>query len=155
MGERAEGAVGGGVGIAADDGGAGQGEALLGTNDVYDALAVVELAEIVDAELPRILGEGGHLQGRFRVLDAMGAVGGRHVVVDHGQRLLRRVHAAARHAQALEGLRARHLMHQVPVDIEQAGAVRRLMYQMGVPYLVVEGAGLGHCPHSHALSGMK
>ena len=51
---------------------------------------------------------------------------------------------AAGHAQALEGLRAGHLVHQMPVDIEQAGAVGRLMHQMGVPDLVVDGAGLGH-----------
>ena len=47
-------------------------------------------------------------------------------------------------AQALERLRARHLVHEVPVDIEQAGAVRLLVDQVVVPDLVVEGAGLCH-----------
>ena len=130
--------------IAADDGRAGEGEALLRADDVNDALAVVELAEIVDAELARVLGERRHLQRRFRIVDAVAAVGRRHVVVDHGEGLFRRAHLAAGHAQALEGLRARHLVHEMAVDIEEAGAVRRLMHQVLVPDLVVNGAGFGH-----------
>ena len=89
VGERAEGAVRRGVAVAADDGHAGQGEALLRADDVDDALAVVELVEILDAELARILGERRDLQRRFRIVDAVAAVGGRHVVVDDGERLLR------------------------------------------------------------------
>ncbi len=145
VGESAEGAMGGGMAVAADDGGAGEREALLGADHMDDALAAVALVIVLDAEQPRVLGEGGDLQRRLGVVDAFGAVGGGHVVVDHGKRLLRCPHLAPGHAQALEGLRARHLMHQVTVDIEQAGAVRRLVHQMGVPDLVVEGAGLGHC----------
>ena len=37
-GDRSEGAVGGGVGVAAGDGGAGLGDALLGADNVDDAL---------------------------------------------------------------------------------------------------------------------
>ncbi len=51
MGQRAEGAMRRGVAVAADDGGAGQGEALLGADDVDDALALVALVEILDAEI--------------------------------------------------------------------------------------------------------
>ena len=65
-------------------------------------------------------------------------------MIDHGKRLVGCTHLPAGHAQALKGLRARHFMHQVPVDIEEAGAVRRLMHEMGVPDLVVERARLGH-----------
>ena len=53
-------------------------------------------------------------------------------------------HLAAGHAQALEGLRARHLMDEMAVDIEEAGAVLGLVDQMIVPDLVVERARLGH-----------
>ena len=95
-----------------------------------------------------VLGQRLDLQRRFRIVDAVGAVGGRHVVVDDGERLLRRAHLAAGHAQALEGLRARHLVDEVAVDIEEAGAVRRLVHDVVVPDLVVEGAGLGHGPSS-------
>src|SRR5581483_2528634 len=69
------------------------------------------------------------------------------VVVDHGERLVRRVHLAARIAQALEGLRRRHLMHKVPVDIDEAGAVRLFVNQMVVPDLVVKRARFhSQCP---------
>ena len=89
VGERAEGAMGRGVAVAADDGCAGQREALLGPDDMDDALAAVELVIIFDAEFACVLGEGRDLQRGFRIVDAVGAVGGRHVVVDHGKRLLR------------------------------------------------------------------
>ena len=47
-------------------------------------------------------------------------------MIDDGQRLLRRAHAPARHAQALEGLRARHLMDEMAVDVDATRAARRL-----------------------------
>ena len=124
MGQRAEGAMGRGVAVAADDGGAGQREALLGADDMDDALAAVELVEIFDAEILGVLRERLDLDAAFRLGDAVAAVGGRDIVVDDGERLLGMAHLAARHAQALEGLRARHLMDEVAVDIEEAGAVR-------------------------------
>jgi hypothetical protein len=46
---------------------------------------------------------------------------------------------AAGHAQALEGLRARHLVHEVAVDVEQAGAVVLAVDHVVVENLVVEG----------------
>jgi hypothetical protein len=51
---------------------------------------------------------------------------------------------AAGRAQALEGLRRGHLMHQVPVDIDQARAVVLLMDQVVVPDLVEQGARFCH-----------
>ena len=144
VGERAEGAVGGGVAVAADERGARQREALLGPDDVDDALALVELVEIFEPEQLGVLGQIGDLRRAFRVGVGQVAVGGRHVVVDHAERLFRRAHLAAGEAQALERLRARHLVHEMAVDIDQAGAVRLLVHQMVVPDLVVEGARLGH-----------
>ena len=58
---------------------------------------------------------------------------GRHVVVGHRHGLLRRADLAAGHPQPLEGLRARDLVDEVAVDVDQAGAVRRLVHQVGVP----------------------
>ena len=81
---------------------------------------------------------------RFRIVDAVAAVGGRHVVVDDGERLLRRAHLAVREAQALEGLRAGHLVDEMAVDVEEAGAVGAFLDQMVVPDLVVERLGDGH-----------
>ncbi len=144
VGKRAEGAVRRGVAVAAHDRHAGQCEALLRPDDVDDALAVVELVVILDAEVPGVLGQRPDLQRRFDILDAAAAVGGRHVVVDHGQCLVRCAHGAVGHAQALEGLRAGHLVNQVAVDIDQRGAVRRLFDQMVVPDLVIERLCGGH-----------
>ena len=124
-GERAEGAVRRGVAVAADDRRARQREALLGPDDVDDALARVELVVIFDAEFARVLGELLDLQAALGIGDAAAAVGGLDVVVDDGERLLRRAHLAPAHAQALEGLRARHLVHEMAVDVDAATSRRR------------------------------
>ena len=142
--QRAERAVRGGVAVAADDGGAGQGKALLRADDVDDALALVELVVIFDAEFPGVLRHHPHLFDALRIGVGLGTVGGRDVVVDHGQRLLRRVNLAARGAQAFKRLRRGHLVDQMAVDIEQAGAVFGFVHQMVVPDLVVQRGGFGH-----------
>ena len=144
MRERTERAMRRGVAVTADDGGAGQGEALLGPDDVDDALPLVELVVVFDAEFPGVLGQRLDLLDALGVGIGLGAVGGRHVVVDHGERLLGRANLATRRAQAFERLRRGHLVHQVAVDIEQAGAVLGFVHQMVVPDLVVQGGGLGH-----------
>ena len=68
-GERAEGSVGTGVRVAADDGHAGLGEAELGADDVDDSLLggldVVEL----DAELGAVAAEGFDLAGADGIKD--------------------------------------------------------------------------------------
>ena len=61
------------------------------------------------------------LDAALLVLDALGPVDvGRDVVVGHRDGLLGRAHLAAGHAQALEGLRAGHLVDEVAVDVEEA-----------------------------------
>ena len=137
MRQRAERAVRRGVAVAANDGGAGQSEALLRADDVDDALPLVELVVVFDAEVLGVLRQRGDLLGAFRIGIGLAAVGGRHVVIDHGQRLLRRMNLAARSAQAFERLRRGHLVHQMAVDIEEAGTVIGLMDQMIVPDLVI------------------
>ena len=150
MRERTERTVGRRMAVAAHDGRARQREALLGSDDVDNALAAVELIEILDSELPRVLRQRIDLDARLGVGDAFAPVAGRDIVVDHRQRLLRRADGAAGQAKTLEGLRARHLMHEVAVDIEKAGAVRLPVDDMVVKNLVVEGAR-GHGENS--LSG--
>src|SRR6516164_1876498 len=85
------------------------------------------------------------LERTLWIVDAFGTVGGRHIVVDYGERLLRRAHLTPSHTQAFEGLWARHLVHEVTVDIYEADAVGRLVNEMRVPDLVVKAAGLCHC----------
>ena len=46
--------------------------------------------------------------------------------------------------QPFIGLRARHFMHEMAVDIEQAGSVRLLIDKMIVPDFVIECASFGH-----------
>ena len=139
-GEGAEGAVRAGVAVAADDRGARQGEALLGADDVDDALADVAHAEQRDAELRAVPVQGLDLDARGLVLDRPRAVGRRDVVVRDGQRQVGPAHLAAGGAQPLEGLRARHLVDEVAVDVEEAGAAGRLLDQVAVPDLLEEGA---------------
>ena len=55
-----------------------------------------------------------------------------------GHKELEKTYLAARHAEALEGLRARHLVNKVAVDIKQGRAVFGLVHQMCVPNFVVE-----------------
>ena len=140
-GERAERAVRRGVAVAAHDRRAGQGEALLGADDVDDALADVLDVEQGDAEVPAVLLQGLDLDARGLVGDALGAVGGRHVVVGHRERRIDAAHRAAALAQAFEGLRAGHLVHEMTVDVEERRAVVFLVHHVGVPDLVEQGLG--------------
>jgi hypothetical protein len=146
VGQRAEGSVRGGVAVAAHDGGAGQREALFRPDDVHDALTLVGFGEVLDAEVGRVLCQCLDLDAAFFFLDAVRAVGGRDVVVNHGEGFLRAVHLAAGHAQAFKGLRAGDFVHQVAVDVEQAGAVFCFVNQVVVPDLVVQCAWRGPWP---------
>ena len=69
-GEGAEGAVGGGVRVAADAGRAGQREALLRPDDVHDALPLVRHAEVEQVEGLHVLLELHHLRPRLRLCAA-------------------------------------------------------------------------------------
>ena len=142
-GERAESAVGGGVAVAADDRRAGQGKALLGADDVHDALPRIELVVIFDAEFARVGRQRLDLLPALGIGDALAAVGRLDVVVDDGERLLGGAHLAAGHPQAFESLRARHLVDEVTVDVDQGRAGRRLD-DMVVPDLVIQRTRLGH-----------
>lgn len=72
--QRTKGAVGRGVAVAADDGGAGQSEALLGADDVDDALTVVIEAEEGQVEVADVLLEGDALRAGVGIVDEAGDV---------------------------------------------------------------------------------
>ena len=140
-----ESAVGRGVAVAADNGHARQGEALLRPDDVDDALADIACRIIFDAEIGRVLGKRFHLDAAFLILDAEMAIRrGRDVVIDNGQSLLRRTHGAVGHAQTLERLRARHFVDEMAIDVEKTGAVILLADQVVVPDFIVEGTRCAH-----------
>ncbi len=74
VGQRPEGAMRRGVAVAAHDGLARQGEALLRSDDVDDALAPVEGVVELDAEIAHVLSERLQLGAALRILDALAAV---------------------------------------------------------------------------------
>src|SRR6266478_1689793 len=115
--------MGAGVRVAADDGHAGFGEAEFGADDVDDALVgrldVVEL----NAEVGTVFAEGFDLAGGDLVDDVetvFDAAGG-DVVVHRCDSAISTAQFAARHAEAVEGLRAGDLVDEVKVDVENAG----------------------------------
>ena len=143
-GERSEGAVGRRVTVAAHHGHAGQDETLFGSDDVDNALADIVHAVKLDAELGAILFQGFDLDARLLVIDAEVTVVCRDVVIGNGENRLGPAQFASVIAQTFEGLRARHLVHQVTVDIDDGRAVAVQGDNMGIPDLVEQGTRLGH-----------
>ena len=132
------------VRVTTYDGHARQGKALLRAHNVNHALAHVELIIIFDAEFGGIGCQRFDLKLGFRVINAFGAVGGRHVVVNNGERPLWGPYLAIRHTQPFKGLRRRHFMDKVPVNIEKAGSVFLLIGHMGIPDFVIKGLRCRH-----------
>ena len=121
--ERTERAVRRRVRVAAHDRHARLGDAELGADHVDDAL--VFGAEGVDRnpELLAVAFKCLHLDAAELVLDPRGdgrAVG-RHVVVRGGERAVGTTDGPMRQAKAIERLRTRHLVHEMQVDVQQAG----------------------------------
>ena len=128
--------------IAADDGHARQRGAKLGADDVHDALAHIEHRDVGHAELGDVPLQGLDLDAALLFLDAQAAVGGGDVMVRYRERRVRAAHRAARQPQPLERLRAGHLMHEMAVDVEHAGAIRQPLDDMAVPDLVEQSPRL-------------
>jgi hypothetical protein len=129
--------MGRGMTVAADDGGAGQSPALLRADDVNDALADIVHGEIFHAEFAGVPGQGLDLLARLRIGDALGAIGGGHIVIGHRQSEVGAAHFAPGSTQALERLGAGHFMDEMAVDIEDGRFARLFLHQMRVPDLVV------------------
>ena len=138
-GQRAERAVRGGVAVAAHDRHARQGQALLGADHVHDAAARIVQAEVGHVEVGDVLLERLDLDARLLVLDALAEVRGRRVVVGDRNRGVGTAHRASRHAQALEGLRAGHLVDEVTIDVDDTGPVVLAMNDVAVPDLLEQG----------------
>ncbi len=103
-----------------------------------DALADIAHREIFDAEFARVGFERCDLLRGFRIGDAARAIGGGHIVIGDRKGQIGTAHFAARRPQAFEGLRARHLVDEMAVDIKHARFARRFMDQMRIPDFVVE-----------------
>ncbi len=118
----AEGAVRGGVAVTADDQQARQSEALFGANDMDNALPWIVQTEQGDAAFRRIRFEIAHHGGDLGIGDAGGAPVCRHVMVGDAERERRLGDAAPARFHLAEGVK-RALMHKMPVDPEQRGAI--------------------------------
>ena len=121
--ERAERPVGGGVRVAAHDRHPGLRHAEFGADHVHDPLVLRTERVHGDAELLAVALERLHLHARELVPDP-----GRHrrpvggdVVVGGGERPVRPAQLAPREPEPVERLRARDLVDQVQVDVEQSG----------------------------------
>ena len=146
VGQGPERAVGRGVAIAADNGHARLGAALLGPDHVDDAVADIAHGEELDAVGRHIAPQRLQLQARLRIghrAHPAPLTFGRHIVVGHRQGAVGPSHRPAVGAQARERLRAGHLVDQVQVDIEDAFAVRIVRDDVGIPDLVIKGLGHG------------
>ena len=139
--------MGRGVGVAADYGHAGLGHPELRADDVNDALVAITQGVDADSELGRIPAQCLHLGPGDGIRDGCEDVQRRGVVILGRQGEIRTAHPPAVHPQALEGLRARDLVHQVQVDVEKVGFTIDSAHDVRIPNLLGEGL-----PHFHASS---
>ncbi len=143
-GQRGQGAVGGGVRIAAHDGHAGQRRALLRADHMHDAAPTV-----ADGKIPQIQRAGVGVQRLdLEAGDGIGDGGesgiGRGVVIGHRHHRIPPPRLAPGQLQPLERLRRGDFVDQMTVDVKQRGAVGIGPHQMAVPKLVVKRL-TGHC----------
>ena len=139
----AEGAVGRGVAVAADDQQAGQRQPLFGADDVDDALARIAEAEEVNVAGPRVGIEIADYRRNLGIGNGAVAAARRHVMIGdaEGQARLRQRAAARPHLR--EGVK-RAFMHIMAIDPEEHGAVLAPRDLVRRPQLVDEGLRLAH-----------
>lgn len=140
-GDRPEGAVGGGVRIAAGDRHAGLTETQLRRDHMDDALAAAAEAMQGDAVLGAVALQGGeHLLGEG-IGKGTDLGGGGHDVIDRGHGELGMAHTQAQLPQGGESLGTGHLMDEVKADEQLGGPSGQLRHAVHVPDLVVQRAG--------------
>ncbi|GAA3476784.1 hypothetical protein GCM10018966_013120 [Streptomyces yanii] len=137
------------MGVAADDGGAGLGQAQLGADHVHDALLDVAQRVQPYTELRAVLAQGLQLGAGDRVGDRLVDVEGRGVVILGGDGEVEAPHPASGLPEAVEGLGAGHLVQQVQIDEEKIGLAVRAPDDVVVPDLLRE------CPTHRFPSGRR
>ncbi len=140
-GQRAEGAVRGGVAIAADDGQAGLRDAELGTDDVDDALVAAGHVKERDAVPGAILRQRFDLQARVLVHNREMAILGGDGMVHHREGEIGAAHLAAGGFQAGKGLRGGDFVNQVAVNVDEGRLAGGLAHHVRVPNFFVHGLG--------------
>ncbi len=112
-----------------------------------DALLVISITDIADTEFGGIALKRFQLLCRFKVGNRHArSIGGatcgrRQIVIGHSQRKIGAAHLAACHTQRFKSLRAGHFVHEVTINIDQGSAIIALFNNVGVPDLLVKGAG--------------
>jgi len=114
-----------------------------------DALADIAHVEKRDPEIPTIVFQRLDLKCAHRIGDAETPVGRRYIVVRDRERSTGAPGAASGQLQTFERLGGSHFVHELPVDIQQRGAVRLRAYHMRVPDFVEQ------CPATHTCSSMR
>ena len=132
--QRPECPVRAGVAVAANDREARKRQPQLRADHVHDALAPALDVVKRNPELEAIGPHRLDLPPRQRVADRKLIVS-RHVVIDRRERQIRPPHPAARQPKPLERLRTRHLVHQMPVDVQQRRLVS-LLDHVAIPDLL-------------------
>ena len=133
-----------GVAVSADNGGARKRKALFRADDVHHALSDVINIEQRYTKLLAVGLQGFHLDAAFLILYWAIAVLCGNVVVGNRQRGIRPAHRSAGIAQALKGLWAGYLVHEMAVNVQEACAVLLDVDQVIIPNFVKQGAWLRH-----------
>ncbi|MFT5125090.1 MAG: hypothetical protein ACI97B_003734 [Verrucomicrobiales bacterium] len=135
-GERSECAVRRGVGVSANNGQSGNGDAQLGADDVNDPLIGAAHTVEGDPEFFAVGFQGLDLSQGDGILDLQPVIRGGHVVIHGGKRELRMTHLATGQPQAFESLRAGDFMYEMAIDVQYGGAVLEDFDHVAIPYFV-------------------
>ena len=142
-GQRAEGAMGRRVTVAANDGLARLSDAEFRSNHMHDPLIGILHVEEHDARFAAVALQGLKLRGRHRIQQRKVPVLGGHGVVHDRKRKVRSPHLASRRFQAGESLRGCSFVNEMAVDIDERGLRGLFSHQVGIPDLFV------HCACRH------
>ena len=115
----------------------------------FERLALIDSSNLTDHQFKVVLSyrlankldigfKRFNLQLALRFRDPLVQIFRRNIVIGNGEGRIRATDFPSGCTQPFKGLRARHLVDEMPVDIDEARAVGRLMDQVFVPDLVVE-----------------
>ena len=149
-GKSAEGAVRRRVRVAADEGRPRKRKAFLGPDDVDDSLTGVAEAEELHAEFAAVFDERRHLLLRERHAGFKRRALGRDVVVHRRDHEIGPAELSSGRAQTGKGLRTRHFVNDVAVDVEEREFPFLLHHDVGVIDFFVE-----RLSHFQAPSAMR
>ena len=124
------------VGVATNNRHAWQRKSLFRAYHVDNTVVLRVHAEMLQAEVLRILGQRIHLRLRHGVLDGFVLIVRWRVVVGHANNLLRTETLKFPCTHTLKGLRRRHFVAIQAVDVQLRRPVVNHLHHMLVPYLV-------------------